>query len=163
MSEFWLSFRLLLLLAVANVSPIVAKRLVDPHWAVPLDGGLRFFDGRPLFGPSKTIRGALAAIVTTALAAPVLGLPIGLGALIGAAAIVGDALASFIKRRLGITTSGRAIGLDQIPESLLPLLVVRGQLDLSWIEILGVTAAFFALEIPLARLTYRLGIRDQPY
>jgi len=163
MDEIWLSVRLLLLLAVANTSPIVAKWLLDPCLRTPLDGGLRFFDGRPLLGPSKTVRGVIAAIVATALAAPVLSIPIGLGALIGAVAMTGDALSSFVKRRLGVASSGQTIGLDQIPESLLPLLAVQGLLSLSFVQILGITLLFFALEIPFARLFYRLGIRDRPY
>jgi CDP-2,3-bis-(O-geranylgeranyl)-sn-glycerol synthase len=77
--------------------------------------------------------------------------------------MAGDALASFFKRRLGLAPSGRAIGLDQVPESLLPLLAVQGLLGLSAAEILGITAAFFALEIPLARWAFRLGLRDRPY
>jgi CDP-2,3-bis-(O-geranylgeranyl)-sn-glycerol synthase len=163
MDDLWLSFRLLLLLGVANASPVVATRLFDPRWRTPLDGGMHFFDGRPLLGPSKTVRGAIAAIVATALAAPVLSIPLGLGALIGGAAMTGDALSSFTKRRLGIGSSGRATGLDQIPESVLPLLAVQGLLDLSFFQILGITVIFFALEIPLARLGYRLGIRKTPY
>jgi len=163
MEEFWLSFRLLLLLGVANGSPVIATRLLDPRWRTPLDGGMRFFDGRPLLGPSKTLRGVIAAIVATALAAPMLSIPLGLGVVIGATAMAGDALSSFTKRRLGITSSGRAMGLDQIPESLLPLLAVQGPLDLSCFQILGTTVVFFALEIPLARMCYRLGIRNTPY
>ena len=163
MHDLWLVLRLLLLLGVANASPLVAARLLDPRWRAPLDGGMRFFDGRPLLGPSKTVRGAIAAILATALAAPVLSIPLGLGALIGATAMMGDALSSFTKRRLGIASSGRATGLDQIPESLLPLLAVQAPLDLSFVQILSITVAFFALEIPLARLFYRLGIRKTPY
>jgi CDP-2,3-bis-(O-geranylgeranyl)-sn-glycerol synthase len=103
------------------------------------------------------------AIVATALAAPVLSIPFGLGALIGAAAMMGDALSSFTKRRLGMASSSRATGLDQIPESVLPLLAVQGPLDLSFFQILAITVIFFALEIPLSRLFYRLGIRNTPY
>jgi CDP-2,3-bis-(O-geranylgeranyl)-sn-glycerol synthase len=77
--------------------------------------------------------------------------------------MTGDALSSFTKRRLGIASSGRATGLDQIPESVLPLLAVQGPLDLSFFQILGITVVFFALEIPLARLCYRLGIRNTPH
>jgi CDP-2,3-bis-(O-geranylgeranyl)-sn-glycerol synthase len=163
MDEIWPSLRLLLLLAVANTSPIVAKHLLDHRWRAPLDGGLHFFDGRPLLGPSKTVRGVIAAIGVTALAAPLLGLPIGIGALIGGAAMVGDVLSSFAKRRLGIASSGQATGLDQIPESVLPLLAVQGALNLSAAQILGITVVFFALEIVLSRLFYRLGLRDRPY
>jgi CDP-2,3-bis-(O-geranylgeranyl)-sn-glycerol synthase len=124
---------------------------------------MRFFDGRPLLGSSKTVRGLVIAILATTLAAAALGIPIGLGALIGAVAMAGDALSSFIKRRLGRAPGDQQLGVDQIPESLLPLLAVRHALDLSLLQIVGVTAAFFALELPLARLLYRMGIRDRPY
>ncbi|HZP88935.1 MAG TPA: CDP-archaeol synthase [Burkholderiales bacterium] len=163
MADIWLGFRLLVLLGVANASPLIVARLLGSRWNWPCDGGLRFIDGRPLLGRSKTIRGVIAAVVATAVVAPVVGLSFGLGALIGAAAMLGDLLSSFTKRRLGIAPSGRATGIDQIPESLLPLLAVQGPLDLSWTQILAVTAVFFALEIPLARLFYRLGLRSTPY
>lgn len=163
MEPIWLSIRLLLLLAVANTSPLVVKRLLGARWAMPLDGGLTFFDGRPLLGRSKTVRGALTAVVATALAAPVLGIAPTLGAALGAAAIAGDALSSFIKRRLDIAPSGRAIGLDQIPEALVPLLVVQHAVSLSAAQIAVITLLFFVLEIPLARLWFRRGWRDQPY
>jgi len=163
MGEIWRGLELLLLLGVANSAPIVAKRLLGDRWGAPLDLGATFFDGRPLLGPGKTIRGVVAAVVATALVAWPLGLPPSVGALLGAVSMAGDALASFIKRRLGVAPSGRAVGLDQIPESLLPLLAVQGPLDLSVAQVLGVTAAFFALEIPLARWAFRLGLRDRPY
>jgi len=163
MDEIWLTLRMLLLLGVANGSPIIAKRFLGRRWDVPLDGGLHFVDGRPLLGAGKTIRGVIVAIIATAFAAWALGITLLIGALIGAVSMAGDVLASFTKRRLGIAPSGRAIGLDQVPESLLPLLVVQGALDLSTAQILGITAAFFALELPLARLAHRLGLRDRPY
>jgi CDP-2,3-bis-(O-geranylgeranyl)-sn-glycerol synthase len=163
MEELWGGLRLLLLLGVANASPIVAKLVLGRRWSAPLDGGLRFVDGRPLLGPAKTLRGVAASIGATALAAWALGFAAGLGAAIGAAAMAGDALASFVKRRLGVAPSGRATGLDQIPEALLPLLVVQGALGLSALQIVAVTAAFFVLELPLARLAFRLGLRDRPY
>jgi len=163
MDGIWLSFRLLLLLGVANGSPMVARRLLGLRWRTPLDGGLPFLDGRPLLGPSKTVRGVIAAVAATALAAPFVGIAPGLGALIGAAAMTGDAVSSFIKRRLGIAPSGQAMGLDQIPESLLPLIAVQGSLDLSISQILAITLFFFALDMPLARLFHRLGLRDAPH
>jgi len=163
MGEIWRGLELLLLLGVANSAPIVVKRLFGDRWGVPVDFGATFFDGRPLLGPGKTIRGVVAAVVATALVAWPLGIPPSVGALVGAVSMAGDALASFIKRRLGVAPSGRAIGLDQIPESLLPLLAVQGQLGLSAVQIVGVTAAFFVLEIPLARWAFRLRLRDRPY
>jgi CDP-2,3-bis-(O-geranylgeranyl)-sn-glycerol synthase len=163
MDGIWLGLRLLLLLGVANSAPIAARRLLGDRWAAPLDGGLNFVDGRPLLGPGKTIRGVAAAVVATALASWALGMSPQVGALLGAVSMAGDALASFVKRRLGVTPSGRATGLDQVPESLLPLLAVQGMLDLSAVQILAVTVAFFILEIPLARWAFRLGLRERPY
>lgn len=163
MDGIWLGLRLLLLLGVANSAPIVAKRLLGDRWAAPLDLGLNFVDGQPLLGPGKTIRGVVAAVVATAPAAWALGISPQLGALIGVVSMAGDALASFVKRRLRVAPSGRATGLDQVPESLLPLLAVQGQLDLSMAQILAISAAFFVLEIPLARWAFRLGLRERPY
>jgi CDP-2,3-bis-(O-geranylgeranyl)-sn-glycerol synthase len=163
MDGIWLGLRLLLLLGVANSAPIAARRLLADRWAAPLDGGLAFVDGRPLLGPGKTLRGVAVAVVATALASWALGMSPQVGALLGAVSMAGDALASFVKRRLGVAPSGRATGLDQIPESLLPLLAVQGMLDLSAVQILAVTVAFFILEIPLARWAFRLGLRERPY
>lgn len=163
MDDLWLSVRLLLLLGVANSAPIAAKHLFGRRWSAPLDAGWRFVDGRPLLGASKTVRGFVAAVAGAAVVAELLGFSLRLGAEVGALAMVGDALSSFVKRRLGITPSGRATGIDQIPEALLPLLVIRGTLGLSWLQVAVITLAFFALEIPLARLLFRLGLRDRPY
>ena len=45
-------------MTLANGTPIVAKKVFGRRFSFPLDAGTIFFDGRPLFGPSKTIRGA---------------------------------------------------------------------------------------------------------
>ena len=163
MDDLWLAIRVLCLLGVANGAPIFAARLLGDRWNAPLDGGARFVDGAPVLGSRKTVRGVITAMLASALCAPVLGVPMLLGVQIGAAAMAGDALSSFVKRRLGIPPSGQATGLDQIPEALLPLLAVHGALDLSLVQIIGVVAAFFMLERPVARLFYRLGIRNRPY
>ena len=43
------------------------------------------------------------------------------------------------------------------------MLVVQGTLGLSLLDVMAITAVFFALEIPLARLFFMLGLRDRPY
>ena len=68
-----------------------------------------------------------------------------------------------LKRRMGAAPSSRATGLDQIPEALLPLLVLKGIQGLTLVQIAGITFAFFVLEIPLAWVTHRIGLRDRPY
>ena len=157
------ALRLLLVLAAANTAPLAAKAVLGARGAAPLDGGLVFVDGRPLLGRSKTWRGAACGIAAAVLAALVLGLGAATGAVLGASAIAGDALASFAKRRLGIAPSGRAWGLDQVPESLLPLLVLQGWRPVGWPVVAATALAFLLLEPPLARLWHRLGWREQPY
>ena len=163
MDDLWLGVRVLAVLGAANTAPIVVKHLLGTRWSAPLDAGLRFVDGQPLLGPSKTVRGLIAAVAAASLAAALLDLSAAVGAAMGALAMVGDALSSFVKRRLGIAPSGRATGVDQVPEALLPLLVVRGALSLSLWQVAAITLVFFALEIPLAWLMFRLGLRDRPY
>lgn len=163
MDEIWLGLRLLLLLTAANTAPIALKRMLGRRWDAPIDGGHRFLDGRPWLGPSKTWRGLAAAVLACMLLGPVLGFSPDAGALAGLLAMAGDALSSFLKRRLDVPPSGRAFGIDQIPEALLPLLALRASLDLSWALVAAVALAFLLLETPAARLSYRLGLRDRPY
>ena len=57
----------------------------------------------------------------------------------------------------------QAFGIDQVPEALLLLIVLRTRLTLSGTEIVVLVAAFLVLEIWLSRLLFRLHLRDQPY
>lgn len=159
----WPAVRLLLLLGIANGTPIFAKKIFGARFAQPLDCGVRFFDGRPLLGPSKTVRGVLLAIGATTLVAPMVGLAWSVGAALAALSMLGDLGASFIKRRVGLRPSSMAFGLDQVPESALPLLVLKTRLGLGGWEIVGVISAFVALELILSRLLFKLHVRDRPY
>ncbi|PPQ28051.1 cytidylyltransferase family protein [Rhodopila globiformis] len=153
----------LVLLGAANGSPILAKKLLRDRFAAPLDGGTILWDGRPLFGASKTIRGFLVSIVVTALVAVLLGYDWSLGALFGAASLAGDLLSSFLKRRLGLWLHDQASGLDQIPEALVPTLLLRNELGLSAGGIAVTVVAFVILALVLSRLLFALRIRDRPY
>jgi len=156
-------FKVLLLLMVANGTPVIAKRIFGARFAQPLDGGLSFIDGRPLFGPSKTIRGVVLAVIATSIAAPVLGIDAAIGFVAAASAMAGDLVSSFIKRRLALASSSRATGLDQIPESLFALLACSGPLALSVADIVAGVAIFLAGEILLSRLLFQIRLRDRPY
>lgn len=154
----------ILLLVVANGAPVLAADIFKSRWAWPVDGGARFIDGKPWFGTSKTWRGIIVAIVATALAGQLLNIGWQLGAAIGALAILGDLFSSFIKRRIGIAVSGRAMLLDQLPESALPVLLLKEPLGLaSLTDALLVIVIFMALEVTISPLLYRLHIRKRPY
>lgn len=155
--------KLLTLLSVANGVPVIATRIMGERLSCPLDGDLRFIDGHPLFGASKTVRGLVLAIATTGLAAPLLGLTISIGLVAGAGAMVGDLLSSFIKRRLALKPSSRATGLDQIPEALVPALMCWHDLGLTAADVAAVVGLFFVGEILLSRVLFWMNIRDRPY
>jgi CDP-2,3-bis-(O-geranylgeranyl)-sn-glycerol synthase len=155
--------QLLVLLTLANGAPVVAKKMFGDRFSVPLDGGLAFFDGRPVLGKSKTVRGIVAAIVATAAGAPLIGLDLATGAIVAAAAMAGDLLSSFVKRRLDFKPSSQALGLDQVPESLLPMLAARTALSLTAIDIAAGVAIFLVGELLLSRFLFQVHLRDEPY
>ncbi|MBD3670426.1 MAG: CDP-archaeol synthase [Gammaproteobacteria bacterium] len=162
MDAYVLELKLLVLLLIANGSPVLAARLCGPYLGGAIDRGMMFL-GRPLFGSSKTWRGIIVALGFTTLFALVLGLNALVGIVIGLGAMLGDVMASFIKRRLNIPSSGMSLGLDQIPESLLPLLLVKSRLELGWPDIALIVAVFFILELLLSAIGYRLRLRKRPY
>ncbi|SHE22707.1 hypothetical protein BPUTEOMOX_2404 [methanotrophic endosymbiont of Bathymodiolus puteoserpentis (Logatchev)] len=75
----------------------------------------------------------------------------------------GDLIASFTKRRLGYVESSRFRVLDTLPESLLPLIILQDALALGFIEIITTVVLFFAFEVLLSPLLFRLHIRKRPY
>jgi len=154
---------ILLLLGVANGSPVVARRLLKERFSMPLDGGWTLPDGQPVFGSSKTICGLVVSICSTTIMAPVLGFEWSVGVVIAVGAMGGDLFSSFVKRRFRLDPHAQVFGLDQIPEALLPLLLLRDRLDLSGLEIATLLIAFVALQMVLSRLLFRLGIRDRPH
>ena len=135
-------FELVLLLVVANATPLLVGVLLGRRLDTPLDGNLRLADGRPLLGPAKTIRGVTSSILATSLAAPLLGLAQLQGAAFGLLAMLGDLLSSFTKRRLDIASSRSVPLLDQLPESLLPLLVMQPVLGMNNSEMLAAALVF---------------------
>jgi CDP-diglyceride synthetase len=155
--------QLLVLLTLANGTPVMARNIFGDRFSYPLDGNVRFVDGRPLFGRSKTIRGVVLAVLTTAGGAPLVGLEWTTGVLVGGLAMVGDLVSSFFKRRMGLPPSSRATGLDQLPESLFPLLACRNLLSLTIVDIGACLVLFFIGEVLLSRVLYALHLRDRPY
>jgi CDP-2,3-bis-(O-geranylgeranyl)-sn-glycerol synthase len=153
--------QLLVLLVVANGAPIIARNLLGTRGNWPVDFGCVFVDRRPLLGPSKTIRGVLAAVCATGIVAFFLDVPFVIGALFGLYTMVGDLVASFLKRRLGLPSSDSALGLDQGLEALCPVLLLQQYWSLRFADIVAVVVAFFVLEIVLSRVLYKLHIRQR--
>jgi hypothetical protein len=153
----------LLLLLVANGAPVISNTLLGKRLARPIDNGLVLNDGHRLFGNKKTWRGLLSAVLLTTAVAILLELEPLTGLLFGILTMTGDLLASFIKRRLGKIESSRARGLDTVPESLLPLLLLKEPLALSFIDTLLIAGLFFLCEEFISPILYRWHIRNRPY
>jgi CDP-diglyceride synthetase len=92
--------QLIVLLALANGTPLIAKKILGTILARPLDGGMTLADGQPLFGHSKTIRGVVLSIVVTSLGAHSIGEDWTIGLVVAATAMIGDLFSSFTKRRM---------------------------------------------------------------
>ncbi|MGH6735453.1 MAG: CDP-archaeol synthase [Methyloceanibacter sp.] len=158
-----LILQLLILMAVANGTPVFAKKILGGAYAWPLDGGAVLADGGPLFGPSKTIRGIVLSLLATILAAVLMGLGWRLGLVVALAAMAGDLTSSFVKRRLGYPPSAQAIGLDQVPEALFPLIAAGLLVPVTPLGIAAGTAIFFVGSLVVSRILFKLRLRDEPY
>lgn len=151
------------LLVVANGAPVIINKMLGQRLAWPVDSGLRLHDGHRLFGKTKTWRGLCSAVLSTAIAAILIKIDFLTGVLFGTLAMAGDLLASFIKRRINCVESSRARGLDTIPESFLPILLLKEPLALSFADIILIVAFFFLIEEWLSPILYQLHIRKRPY
>lgn len=156
-------FGLVVLLLVANGSPILARHFLYNRFSWPVDGGRQASDGRPLLGKSKTWRGVITSVLATALTGAALGVGALFGAAFGATAMAGDLFSSYLKRRQGLASSARATGLDQIPEALFPLLLSHWWLEIGWAAVIVAAVIFFLIGTKLSPVLYRLGIRRRPH
>ena len=116
----------------------------------------------------------LVVLLTVANGAPIIAtklfgrflnqqLDCGAAFIIASAAMVGDLSSSFLKRRLNLPPSSRATGIDQVPECLLPAMVIRSTLGLTAFDVVSVVIIFFLGEVLLSRLLFNWNIRDHPY
>ncbi|MFA7382105.1 MAG: CDP-archaeol synthase [Desulfurivibrionaceae bacterium] len=123
------ALKILFFLFWGNLLPPLASLIMGERFARPVDFGATWFDGLPLFGPHKTIRGILVCFAGATLAFPLLGVSWQVAACAAALLIAGDLLSSFIKRRLRMASGESVFVLDQIFESLLPALYLGSQMQ----------------------------------
>jgi hypothetical protein len=154
---------LLLLIIIANSTPVFMRVCLGKQMNAAIDFGKTLADGQRLFGASKTWRGLVGAALSTSLAAWLLGHPASIGLAVAVLALLGDLFSSFIKRRLAIKPGGMAPLLDQIPESLLPGIVLMDPFDLDLIDVFLLVISFVVIELVLSRLFFVLGVRKSPY
>lgn len=152
-----LIIKLIAFLLWCNLLPPLARRLAGEHFKQPLDGGRLWLDGRPLFGPHKTIGGLLVSVVGGTAVFPLLGTSWQVAAGAAALAMAGDLLSSFIKRRRRAASGEPIFILDQLFEGLLPTIFLSRFLPLPWWQATGALIIFIPLAYAGARLwTYIL-------
>jgi CDP-2,3-bis-(O-geranylgeranyl)-sn-glycerol synthase len=156
-------FLLLLLIIIANGSPILIRLLLNDDFKLAVDFGQKLPDKNRLFGPSKTWRGIVAALLATMTAAWSLGYSAETGLLVAIYATLGDLGSSFIKRRLSMQPSSMAPLLDQVPESLFPALMLKEAFNLDIYSIILLVLIFVITELFLSHILYKWGVRNRPY
>jgi CDP-2,3-bis-(O-geranylgeranyl)-sn-glycerol synthase len=77
--------------------------------------------------------------------------------------MLGDTLSSFIKRRRALPPGAKATGLDQVPESLLPMLACKPLLGLDWYQVGLLTLLFMLSNLAISWLTASMGLRQHPH
>ncbi|MCS7140229.1 MAG: CDP-2,3-bis-(O-geranylgeranyl)-sn-glycerol synthase [Candidatus Nezhaarchaeota archaeon] len=104
---------------IANATPLVLAKFIPKRR--PMDLGKYWIDGKRILGDNKSIEGFIAGVFAGLVTGFLLHTPLK-GFLMGLGAMVGDALGSFIKRRLNIKQGESAPILDQFSFILVALL-----------------------------------------
>lgn len=179
------------LLTIENL--VEAFWLVLPAYAanglVPLlrgrhraDFGRKFIDGKPLFGPGKTLEGfifgpVIAAVIATVMMlaypylpwelaenpiAPAPMTPV-LGILLGLGAMVGDSAGSFLKRRMNMKRGQAAPLIDQLDflfgAFLFASLLVG--IEISWVIIMAIVTP--GIHLLASFLGFSLKLKREPW
>lgn len=161
----------------ANMAPVFLHGRKNLH---PMDRGAVLKDGMPLLGSHKTWEGLTLGVVAGALAGlaqgflkpmiSVFSLPSPLpetglivGAALGLGAMLGDAAASFIKRREGLKSGDESVLLDRLNSvagaSVAAYLVA--DVKLSWILIMLCVALI--LHKLANDVAYMIGLKEVPW
>jgi CDP-2,3-bis-(O-geranylgeranyl)-sn-glycerol synthase len=166
----------------ANAAPIVVAKLPGlRHWKTPIDLG-HTYRGKPLLGKSKTWRGLTAGTVVGSLLFVLLQqlgrhlgsfsvylsaqgyeqLPWVTGALLGAGALLGDAVKSFFKRRQDIAPGHSWFPLDQLDYILGASLLVVPVAVLSADMYLLILLVWLGMHLLFSYVGYLLHFKERP-
>ena len=134
--------RVILFLYLVNILPPIASIIFGDRYGFAVDGAKLWFDGRPIFGNHKTIRGIAASVIGGTLAHILLGVSWWVAGIAVLLAMAGDLASSFIKRRSAIASGKEVVILDQVFESLLPLLFLNKYLSLDLSQNISILLLF---------------------
>lgn len=169
--------------AIANVMPIFASHWKFLHgFDYPMDFG-RTFRGKRIFGAHKTLRGLIVGIIfaTFVLWLQQLAvlhfsfiahitdqvdyakLPvILLGPLFALGALLGDAVESFFKRRVGIKPGDGWFPFDQIDYIVGGAVATMLFVQLSILQYIWLVFLWLVIHVISTIIGYKLGLKDKP-
>lgn len=156
---------------IANMTPVIANKIPGlKSWNTALDFG-GHWRGRRIFGQNKRWRGLLfgtaLAAVSGLIIYPLLSLPsevstFWLGAALGAGALLGDALESFLKRQVGVAAGDSWFPWDQSDYIIGGLLASAMFVRLQPVEYFIIFVVYFGLHLAVSYLAYLLKLKDKP-
>ncbi len=142
---------------VANAAPLVFGG------GRPLDADHKFWDGRPILGSHKTVRGFFAGIIAgslVGLAESLIDPRLALGGFaISLGAVLGDLLGAFVKRRLGMKPGRLFPVVDQLDFVLGALIISYPLLPMNPISILIVILVTPPIHLGTNLGAYFLGMK----
>jgi CDP-2,3-bis-(O-geranylgeranyl)-sn-glycerol synthase len=138
----------------------------------------RFWTGwnRPIserwLGSHKTVVGAVAGVIVAMITA-LLQARIGwrgssvdygrwplVGVLLGVGAMVGDAVKSYFKRRMGMPPGARWVPADQLDFVIGALVLIAPLARLTWLDVATTLGVSFVGDLAVNQVAFRLGVRD---
>ncbi len=154
--------KVIFFLFLVNSLPPIASVVFGDRYGLAIDGGRLWFDGRPIFGRHKTIRGIIAGVTGGTLAFYLLGVSWWVATIAALLAMIGDLASSFIKRRSTFASGEDVVVLDQIFEALFPLLFLNQYLDLDLQQNVSILFLFIATAYWSSRFWIHLTRRPLP-
>ena len=167
----------------ANAVPIfVAAIPFLKKYNAPIDGG-RKLGGHDILGPHKTWRGIIAGVIIATLTlwlqqyiAAIAGwshlvtgpvdyaaLPVLiLGPLFAIGALGGDAIESFFKRRIGVTSGKSWIPFDQLDYIIGAVIVTLPFVILSPLQYILIFVVWFCLHLATSLAGWAVGLKQDP-
>ena len=127
-----------------------------------IDGGLKFIDGRSIFGSHKTIRGFISGIIAGTLIGSIQGRVLE-GFLLSFGALFGDLAGAFLKRRFLIEPGSLFPIVDQLSFVLFALVFV---FPLSYLTVEEIFSSVFftpLLHVITNVVAYLLGMKGDPW
>lgn len=172
LSDSFLVLWLFLPAGIANMVPVFFAKI--PGLAKlnePLDFGLKW-RGVRLLGDHKTIRGLVGGAIVGGVVCYLQSLvgdatststvpinPFLFGLLLGAGALLGDAIKSFFKRQIGIASGSSWFPFDQIDYILGAILITSPFIQLSLRQYILTIVLWFALHLLTVLIGYLLNLR----